>query len=892
MSEADRIARRDAGTEHWALWGPYVSERQWGTVREDYTASGAAWEAFPHDHARSRAYRWGEDGLGGISDEKQRLCFALALWNGADPILKERLFGLTNSEGNHGEDVKEYYFYLDNTPTHSHMRMLYKYPHRAFPYRDLVAENARRKATDLTLGEYELLDTGIFDENRYHDVEIAYAKATAHDILIRITVTNHGPEAHELVLLPTLWFRNSWSWQEGAPKPAITAAGPQVMEARHPTLGAMRLVCEGAERLLFCENETNVRRLWGGEGPAHPKDAFHDFVIHGVADAVNPQARGTKAASLHRHHIPPGGRVTLRLRLVADEAATSLGDDFDAVFAARRAEADAFYAGIHPPGLSAERQAIMRQAQAGMLWSKQFYHYVVEEWLRGDKIPPPEARGSGRNATWRHFYAEDVLSMPDKWEYPWFASWDMAFHTVVLAQVDPGFAKSQLRLLTREWYMSPSGQVPAYEWAFDDVNPPVVPWAAWTIYQREAAKTGRRDIAFLETIFQRSLLNFTWWVNRKDADGNNLFQGGFLGMDNIGVIDRTAAERQGFRLYQADATSWMGFSALILMEMAIELARDDKVYLGIATKFLQHFLYIADAMNALSKKTAGAVDLWDEEEGFYVDVALKDGVYHRLRVRSLVGLAPMLPVSCLDLSDLQGDMEDTLRARLEWFLHRQGELLDQATEAHPHDESKLLLGFLDEARLRRLLQVMLDEDEFLSPHGIRSISQRHRAQPFTLSVNGQCYVDGYEPAESSDGMFGGNSNWRGPIWFPLNMLIVECLRRYHKHYGDHFRIACPTGSSTMLTLDEVADEIARRLIAIFERRPDGTRPLYGGTERFQSDPAWRDHLLFYEYFHGDNGAGIGASHQTGWTGLVSVLIEQLGDRAAASLTPLKNTCGH
>lgn len=879
MSEAQRITRRDLGQEDWALWGPYLSERQWGTVREDFSPYGNAWEYFPHDHARSRTYRWGEDGLGGISDNKQRLCFALALWNGADPILKERLFGLTNSEGNHGEDVKEYYFYRDNTPTHSHMRMLYKYPHRAFPYGDLVAENARRKATDPRAPEYELIDTGIFDEDRYFDVEIAYAKAGPADILARITVTNRGPDPHAITLLPTLWFRNTWSWAEGSEKPALRAVADGVVEAAHSALGPMRLIAEGAERLLFCENETNIRRLFGAEGgPAHPKDAFHDFVVRGDAGAVNPAGEGTKAASVHRRTLAPGGSCTLRLRLTHDAAATTIGADFDATFAARAAEADAFYDEALPKNVSPERRAIMRQAQAGMLWSKQFYHYVVEEWLKGDHYPPPPERANGRNAQWRHFYAEDVLSMPDKWEYPWFASWDMAFHCVVLAQVDPGFAKGQLRLLTREFYMSPTGQVPAYEWAFEDVNPPVGPWAAWEIYKRELARTGKGDVPFLERIFQRSLMNFTWWVNRKDADNNNLFQGGFLGMDNIGVIDRTAAERQGFRLYQADATSWMGFSALILMEMAIELAKHDKVYIEIGVKFLQHYLYIADAMNHLTRQTDGALDLWDEEEGFYFDVALRHGQYQKLKVRSLVGLTPLLPVSSIDIPALEDDFEDVFRDRLRWFLRRQPELLEQASETHDGLDQTILLSFLSEDRLRRILSVMLDEEEFLSPHGIRSISQRHRDHPYALQVDGETLVDAYEPAESSSGMFGGNSNWRGPIWMPVNMLAVQSLRRFHAHYGERFQVECPTGSGVMMTLDEVADEISRRLVSIFEPGPDGRRPLYGGTERFQSDPLWRENILFYEYFHGDNGAGIGASHQTGWTGLVSILIEELAKR--------------
>jgi hypothetical protein len=785
MGERGRLERAYAGDEPWLLWGPYLNERQWGTVREDYSPYGNAWDYFPHDHARSRAYRWGEDGIAGISDNQQRLCLSLAMWNGADPILKERMFGLTNSEGNHGEDVKEYYFYLDNTPTHSLMRMLYKYPQRAFPYADLVAENARRKGTDPHGFEYELLDTGVFEGDRYFDVEVEYTKRSATDILMTVRATNRGPDRSDLVLMPTLFFRNTWSWRQDVERPVMAAAGTScpAVDASHPTLGSMRFLAPDAGELLFCENETNSRRLYGDTGgPRYPKDGINDFIVDGRQDAINPTHTGTKAAAVHRLSIGGGETATIRLRLTADTRADGLGDGFDAVFAARYCEADTFYASVLPATASPERRMIHRQACAGMLWSKQFYHYIIDDWLEGDGMPPPSERLQGRNTAWRHFYAEDVLSMPDKWEYPWFASWDLSFHTVVLARLDPDFAKLQIDLLGREWYMSPDGQVPAYEWAFDDVNPPVRAWAALQIFRHEEETTGRRDVDFLESAFQHSLLYFTWWVNRKDADGNKLFQGGFLGMDNIGAIDRTAAERIGFRLYQVDATSWVGFFALNLMEMAMELSVTNRTYLDFAVKFLQHFIYIADALNHVARRTDGRCDLWDEEEGFFFDVALHDGKLYPLKVRSLVGPMPLLAVSTVDFHELESEAKSAFKDRLDWFAASRPELLAQATNTK--SSSRLLLSMLSPERLKRILKVMLDEEEFLSPHGIRSVSRRHFEHPYNFQVDGEEHQVAYEPAESGTGMFGGNSNWRGPVWMPVNVLLIESLRRFHEHCGD------------------------------------------------------------------------------------------------------------
>ena len=872
-----------ADRSDWMRWGPYLSERQWGTVREDYSEGGTAWDHLPHDHARSRAYRWGEDGIAGLSDDRQRLCLSLALWNGADPILKERLFGLTNDQGNHGEDVKEYYFYQDSTPTHSYMKMLYKYPHAAFPYEDLVARNAHRKATDGAALEYELMDTGTFDEDRYFDVSVEYAKRGPDDTLVRITATNHGPETHPIWLLPTLVFRNTWSWRAGSPKPGMSADGTAIA-ARHDDLGTMRLICPNADDLLFVENETNTARLYGADvsdagGPAFAKDGIGDHLIHAAA-TVNPARTGTKAAALHRRDVAPGASVSIVLRLTADGTATDLGPDPDAVFADRITDADDFYAAHLPAGLTPDRAAIARQAHAGMLWSKQFFHFVVADWLDGDDVPPPAARQHGRNAHWRHFYAEDIISMPDTWEYPWFASWDLCFHTIALARTDLTFAKEQVLLLCREWYMKPDGQVPAYEWAFDDVNPPLQVWAGLKIAEYELETRGTTDHTFLRRLFDHGLLYFTWWVNRKDADGNNLFQGGFLGLDNISVFDRSSGNLPGGgRLYQSDGTTWVGFFALQMMQMALKLSATDASYTEMATKFFQHFVFIADSLDHLGRTSEGEADLWSEEDGLYFDVLRVGDDFIPLKARSLVSVIPLIAVAALDPAALKGADDARFSERLDWFRRAQSDLLGKAVHAETADS--LLLAFVGEERLIRILGPLLDEAEFLSPHGIRSLSRRHLDAPFAIEIDGATYGAGYEPAESHSGMFGGNSNWRGPVWMPMNYVLIDALRAHHAHYGDDLRVECPTGSGVMMSLDEVADEIARRLTSIFERDAAGQRPVYGGTAKMQDDPHWRDNVLFYEYFHGDIGAGIGASHQTGWTGLVAVLIEDL----AKSKTP-------
>jgi len=880
QTEEDR--RLDAawgGRSPWLRWGPYLSERQWGTVREDYSPHGNAWESFPHDHARSRAYRWGEDGIAGISDDRQHLCFALALWNGNDAIVKERLFGLTNAEGNHGEDVKEYYFYQDNTPTHSYMRYLYKYPQAAFPYGELVAENGRRKATDPDALEYELMDTGVFDEDRYFDVTVEYAKRSTDDLLVRITAVNRGPEAHALCLLPTLWFRNTWSWKRGAPKPRLTAADDvRGIDAAHPELGRRRLVCPEADELWFVDNETNTRRLYGVDGPLYPKDGINDRLV-GERATVNPAQEGTKAAAVYRRRLEPGERLVVTLRLSDDADAGDLGARADDVFRRRLAEADAFYAARIGSDLSDDRRAIARQAYAAMLWSKQYFHYVVAEWLDGDELAPPVERQHGRNAHWRHVYAEDILSMPDKWEYPWFASWDLCFHTVVLARVDLAFAKRQVLLLTHEWYMSPEGQVPAYEWAFEDVNPPLQAWAALQIADHEERTCGTIDLEFLRRVFDHGLLYFTWWVNRKDAEGNNLFQGGFLGLDNISAFDRSAGELPGGgRLFQSDGTTWVGFFALQMMQLALRLSKSDAAYLDFAAKFFQHFLYIADALDHVGRLSDGAATLWSEEDGLYFDVLKVDNDFVSVKVRSLVSVIPLIAVASLDTDVLQNAQNSRFADRLSWFRARQSKLLARAMEAHTSGDGRLLLSFLGRERLVRLLRPLLDEGEFLSPYGIRSLSRRHAAEPFVLTVAGERFEVGYRPAESGSGMFGGNSNWRGPIWLPINFLLIDALRRYHRHYGDDLVVECPTGSGRYRTLAQVADELSRRLTALFETDAAGRRPVHGGNVRFQTDPHWREQVLFYEYFHGDNGAGVGAAHQTGWTGLAAVLLEGARDR--------------
>jgi hypothetical protein len=878
-AEEQRLAEAQARTAHWRRWGPYLSERQWGTVREDYSPHGTAWDSFPHDHARSRAYRWGEDGLLGISDNHQRLCFALALWNERDPILKERLFGLTGSEGNHGEDVKDYYFYLDSTPTHSYMKGLYKYPQAEFPYARLVEENRRRGRRD---PEFELVDTGVFAGDRYFDVVAEYAKGAPDDLLIRITVTNRGPDPASLHLVPTLWCRNTWAWEAGAGRPRLrmgpAASGTSCVRVEHPDLGgSYRLYADGTPAWLFTENETNHRRLFGVENTSpFVKDAVHEAVVRGDTGAVNPDQEGTKAAAHYRLSLGPGERAVVRLRLTnSDGRDAPFGKRFDALVAQRQREADEFYAGVIPAKLSDDAKGVMRQALAGMLWSKQWYHYDLRRWLDGDPTqpaPPPE-RENGRNSEWTHLYNDDVVSMPDKWEYPWYAAWDLAFHTIALALVDPEFAKGQLTLFLREWYMHPNGQIPAYEWALGDVNPPVHAWAAWRVYKIDRKRTGRADREFLEGVFHKLLLNFTWWVNRKDAEGTNVFQGGFLGLDNIGVFDRSASLPTGGHIEQSDGTSWMGMFSLNMLAIALELARDNPAYEGMASKFFEHFVQIAHAMD---RRACSELSLWDEEDGFFYDALhLPSGEHQHMKVRSLVGLIPLLAVETLEPEVV--DKLPGFKRRLEWFVRNRPEFREHLeTMDHPAGGVRRLLSIVSRDQLPRVLHRMLDERQFLSPHGIRAVSQHHRDHPYALTVDGREYRVEYEPAESSTGLFGGNSNWRGPIWFPINYLLIEALQKFDHFYGPSLQVECPAGSGARATLWDVAAELSRRLTRIFLRGADGWRPVHGGVRMFQEDPHWRDLVWFYEYFHGDNGAGIGASHQTGWTGLVAKLLQQSG----------------
>ena len=872
-AEGHRLEETRARTTHWRRWGPYLADRQWGTVREDYSAHGTAWDAFPHEHARSRAYRWGEDGIAGISDNHGRLCFAPALWNGRDPIVKERLFGLTGSEGNHGEDVKEYYFYLDSTPTHSYMRALYKYPHGPFPYAALVDENRRR---DRRASEYELIDTGAFADDRYFDVTVEYAKASAEDVLVRITVANRGPEPAELHLLPTLWFRNTWAWTPGSPRPRLSATpGEATIEAEHAELGRRWLRCEGDPELLFTDNDTNAARLWGTpNGSPYVKDGINDYLVEGRKDAVNPDATGTKASAHYRLTIPAGGSTTVRLRL-SDAPAAAVDKAFDAVFARRIREADEFYATVSPPTLSEDARRVMRQAFAGLLWSKQFFHYDVRRWLEGDPAapPPPASRRGGRNHEWEHLYNDDVISMPDKWEYPWYAAWDLAFHMIPLALVDPEFAKSQLLLFLREWYMHPNGQIPAYEWAFGDVNPPVHAWAALRVYRIERRRRGTGDRDFLQRVFHKLLLNFTWWVNRKDAEGKNVFQGGFLGLDNIGVFDRSAPLPTGGHIEQSDGTAWMGMYCLNMLAIALELAKEDPSYEDVASKFFEHFVYIAHAMDDMGHE---GISLWNEEDGFHYDVLHAESHHQPLKVRSLVGLVPLFAVETLEPAVI--DTLPGFKRRMQWFIDNRPELRDHVqTVTTPGGATRRLLSIVSREQLPRTLRFMLDEQEFLSPHGIRAVSRYHAEHPYVFTLGDAEHRVDYEPAESSSGLFGGNSNWRGPIWFPMNYLLIESLQKFHHFYGDTLTVPFPTGASARLNLWDVAAEISRRLTRIFLRDADGRRPVYGGAETFQRDPHWRDLVLFYEYFHGDNGAGIGASHQTGWTGLVAKLLQQSGE---------------
>jgi hypothetical protein len=870
-AEHGRMLEHDE-RRNWRAWGPYVSDRQWGTVREDYSATGEAWDYFPFDVAHQRVYRWGEDGIFGISDLAQHLCFGVAMWNGNDDRIKERLFGLSGSQGNHGEDVKEYYFYLDNLPSHAYMRALYKYPHAAFPYQALIDENRRRGRNE---PEYELIDTGIFDESAYFDVEIEYAKAAYDDILIRVHATNRGAAAHALHLLPTLWFRNEWSWREGIERSSIEqrhhVRGIHALVAHQGNLGDYWFYVKDADAMLFTENETNFERLYGVPNRTpRVKDGIERYLVHGETGAVD-DLRGTKVSAHYSMMLEGGERRTIELRLSKAVHDPPFGSAFDEAFTTRIEEADAFYEEINPFHSDVEARRVQRQAFAGLLWTKQFYHYNVPRWLSGDPLqpPPPPERLAGRNADWVNFDSAEVMSMPDKWEYPWFAAWDLAFHTVAFALIDPAFAKSQLVLLAREWFMHGNGQLPAYEWAFSDVNPPVHAWAALRIYHIEQKEHGRGDIAFLERIFQKLLLNFTWWVNRKDAQGNNVFQGGFLGLDNIGVFDRSRPLPTGGFLNQSDGTSWMGVYTLNMLAIAIELAMHNNVYEDIAIKFFEHFLYIANAMNHL-----GGSGLWNHEDGFYYDMLmLDDGQKMPMRIHSMVGLLPLLAVEIIEPEEF--DALPEFKRRVEWFINHRPEL---ARNVASIDETgvgqRRLLSIVSRDRLARILKTTLDEDEFLSPYGLRALSRYHKEHPFILRLDGHEYRVDYEPAESSSGLFGGNSNWRGPVWYPLNYLLIEALQKFHYYYGGTLKVESPTGSGNMCDLWEVSAMLSSRLINLFLPDENGRRPVFGGVDTFNTDPNWRDNIPFYEYFHGDNGAGIGASHQTGWTALVAKLIEQ------------------
>ncbi len=878
MATAEELRLEDARKGvPWRRWGPYLSERQWGTVREDYSADGNAWDYFPHDHARSRAYRWGEDGLGGVSDDKQQLCFAVALWNGADPILKERLFGLTNSEGNHGEDVKECYFYIDSTPTHSYMKYLYKYPHRAYPYQQLIETNRRRSRQE---PEYELLDTGVFGEDRYFDVFVEYAKVAPEDVFIRINVVNRGREAAPIHVLPTLWFRNTWSWESPAAKPSLrqvsSPRGTGAIAAKHAELGDRWLFVEGAVPLLFTENETNSARLFGSpNATAFVKDGIDEFVVHGRRDVVNPAQVGTKAAAHHQLTIGPGQTATIRLRLT-DKPPEALGQpfaDFESTFVSRSAEADAFYASITPNRASEDTAHVMRQALAGMLWSKQYYGLDVQKWLAEHGVGHFSTGSSVRNQEWAHMVNDHVVSMPDKWEYPWYAAWDLAFHSIVFAGVDVDFAKQQLDLLLTPNYLNPTGQIPAYEWNFSDVNPPVHPWATLFIYRIEQALQGKGDIRFLKRSFGKLLSNFSWWVNRKDRFGKNVFEGGFLGLDNIGVFDRSSPLPTGGHLEQADGTAWMSLFCQNMLEIGVEVAAHDQSFEELAVRFIDHFLLITRALNR-----EGSQGMWDEEDGFYYDVLRRpDGSAERLKVRSMVGLLPLCAATVVE--PWQRGRVPNLIAHLQERVRRNPDIV---RGMHAWGEGNFgygergMMAVVNQERLRRILSRMLDESEFLSAYGIRALSRYHAEHPYVLNVSGQEYRVAYVPGDSDSGMFGGNSNWRGPIWMPVNFLLIRALLNYYLYYGDGFKIECPTGSGRLMNLFEVAKEIATRLTRIFLRDGEGRRPVHGNTQTYRNDPHWRDLVLYYEYFHGDTGAGIGASHQTGWTGLVATLIQVFG----------------
>ena len=869
----------------WRQWGTYLSHRQWGTVREDYSADGSCWTSFPHDHARSRVYRWGEDGLLGLCDRHGLLCFSLALWNGRDPILKERPFGLANGEGNHGEDIKECLWFLDATPTASYAKALYRYPQAAFPYQQLVEVNRHRSRQEQ---EFELVHTGVFDEGRFFDVFVEYAKASPTDILVRITAWNRGPEAAPLHLLPTLWFRNTWSWARSTdgywPRPRLTRMDASTIVAEHAAMGRYALLAHSApgapDPILFTENETNFQRLWGTPNPyRHVKDAFHEHVVHGRRDATSPDGLGTKAAVHAERLVGPGQHVELRLRLVGERDLLArdggpFGPDFDEVMRTRIAECEAFHAARHPQSLTDNDRLVVRQAYAGLQWSKQFYCYVVREWLEGDpgQPPPPPQRRRGRNNDWPHFFARDVISMPDTWEYPWFAAWDLAFQLVAMSRIDPEFAKDQLVLFLREWYMHPAGQIPAYEFAFDDTNPPVHAWACWRVYKITGAR-GARDRVFLRRVFEKLLLNFTWWVNRKDPEGNHLFGGGFLGLDNIGLFDRSAPMPPGVTLMQADGTAWMAFYCLAMLTIALELATESPAYEDVASKFFEHFVSIADAMNAF-----GGSGLWDEQDGFYYDAVEIDGEHHAMRTRSVVGLLPLVAVA--PISESVVDRLPGFRKRLDWFLENRGDLCQAISWCEKGGDREMILALPSRSRLERALRYMLDEREFLSPFGVRSLSRIHREHPVVLRAGPRELRIDYEPGESTSGMFGGNSNWRGPVWFPINHLLVDALFRYHAFHGDSFRVECPTGSGRMMNLAQVGRELARRLASLFQPGADGWRPIVGEVGRWGTGPGlrphWADLVHFHEYFHGDNGRGLGASHQTGWTALVAPLIEEMG----------------
>jgi hypothetical protein len=872
-SERKRLVEAEAREKHWRRFGPYLSERSWGTVREDYSANGDAWSYFPHEHARSRAYRWTEDGILGICDNHQFLCFALALWNGKDPILKERFFGLTGQEGNHGEDVKEVYYYLDATPTASYAKALYKYPQAEFPYHRLVEENRKRTRRD---PEFDLNDTGIFNENRYFDVQVEYAKRDFEDIFIRLKVVNRGPDPADLTLLPTLWFRNTWSWgpsEQPTERPNLTMLDPGQVEATHTKLGKFVWTLDGTPEVLFTENETNYPRVFDVEGPGkYVKDAFHEYIVGGKQDAVNPAREGTKACAVYRFTLAGGEEQVFSLRLARDGSPDIPRDEWDRIFDRAIEEADEFYQEFGRQ-LTEDARNVQRQAFGGLLWSKQYYHFVIDTWLKGDEggPPPPASRRFGRNHNWEHLFNEDVISMPDKWEYPWYAAWDLAFHAVAIAPADPGFAKSQLSLFLREWYMHPNGQLPAYEWSFSDVNPPVHAWAAWRVFQIDRRITGRSDVGFLERVFHKLLMNFTWWVNRKDSEGANVFEGGFLGLDNIGVFDRSAPLPAGWLLEQSDASSWMGMYCLNMLKIALTLSGTNNSYEDIASKFFEHFLYIAHAINHNE-----GTGLWDEEDGFYYDrLRIPGGESKLLRIRSLVGLIPLFAIDTMEFEQIE--KHPGFVRRMQWFVDNRPDLTEGlAPMLESGMQSRRLLSLVTRERIERILKRVLDTEEFLSPFGVRSLSRYHKDHPYTLTLNGQQMQVGYEPAESQTTMFGGNSNWRGPVWFPMNFLLIEALQRLDYYYGDSFTMECPTGSGVRVPLGEVAKHLSQVLTRLFLRDETGQRPIYSDVNLFQRDPHFQDHIFFYEYFHGDDGSGLGASHQTGWTGLVAKLLQQSG----------------